>query len=127
MYYAHYFLTTFKGLLAGATLVLLSIILFSPFSEPRTETVFVYGTLTNPIIRTYACWCLSGSTPATLADYKKEGLTIIPKPGSQVNGQLITLSETELARVDRYESVPDNYKRFELSTKNTSLWVYIKN
>jgi gamma-glutamylcyclotransferase (GGCT)/AIG2-like uncharacterized protein YtfP len=127
MHYSPYVTAVLKGLIVGAIATLLFIILFSPFGEERTETIFVYGTLTNPIIRTYACWCLVGSTPATLADYRQAGLTVLPEPGAQVDGRLVTVSPTELARIDRYENIPDTYRRVQLDTTSTQAWIYIRN
>lgn len=93
----------------------------------RTEPVFVYGTLMNPWIRSYACWCRTASEPVVLVDYRKVGLNIVPDPQSQVHGHRIMLSPEELARVDRYEDTPRNYRRARIEIDDVSHWVYFKN
>lgn len=93
----------------------------------RTELVFVYGTLTNPAVRFAVCRCHTPLVPATLPEYRKEGLTIIPDTHSVVSGGVIAVSPTELARLDRYERTPTRYRREEITIANQTMWVYIKN
>lgn len=99
-----------------------------PSSAPdRTETLFVYGTLMNPWIRSFACLCRTSTTEVTLTGYEKVGRNIVPSEGSTVNGYRIRLSPSELARVDRYEGVPENYRRTTLTIDEQVHWVYLKN
>jgi gamma-glutamylcyclotransferase (GGCT)/AIG2-like uncharacterized protein YtfP len=118
--------TFFAGIVAGAILSFLAIALYSPGNEIRDETIFVYGTLTNPVIRMYACWCLTESQTAVLAGYSKIGLNIVPNEEDVVVGKLITVSPTELARIDRYEDTPDNYQRELIELNGEFVWVYQK-
>jgi gamma-glutamylcyclotransferase (GGCT)/AIG2-like uncharacterized protein YtfP len=116
----------FAGVIAGAMLSFLAIALHSPGNETRDETIFVYGTLTNPIIRMYACWCLTESQTAVLAGYSKTGLNIVPDEEDVVVGKIITVSPTELARIDRYENTPENYQRNRIELNGELVWVYQK-
>lgn len=104
----------------------LGIIYASPYTEQRTETIFVYGTLTNPVIRMYACLCKTPLTEATLEGYSKGNLTIFEAPSASVSGGLIAVSPKELARLDAYENIPDKYRRETVIVRNTPVWVYIK-
>jgi gamma-glutamylcyclotransferase (GGCT)/AIG2-like uncharacterized protein YtfP len=122
----------YRAYYAGGALLLLSgilgywLLVTYPASQ-RTETVFVYATLTNPFIRTYACRCFVGSEPATLFGYYRDGRTIIASSTAKVHGVLITVSPTELARLDRYENTPQTYRREIISINNQPAFVYIKN
>lgn len=93
---------------------------------PRTESVFVYGTLTNPIIRSIACWCFTGATPVDAPGYQKVGLDIVVDEQEVVTGKIIQVSPQELRRLDRYERVPVRYKRERIIIADTEHWVYIK-
>jgi gamma-glutamylcyclotransferase (GGCT)/AIG2-like uncharacterized protein YtfP len=98
----------------------------APKEGERTETVFVYGTLANPLFRTYACRCLTSLEPAVLPDYEKVDLDIIPQANNQASGGIITVSEKELKRIDHYEGTPTNYRREEITIEGTTHWVYLK-
>lgn len=93
----------------------------------RTEHVFIYATLKNPIIRTLACGCIVSSTAATLPHYTQDGRTIHPASRSSVHGQRIVVTPTELARLDQYERVPTRYRRARTLLNDQLVWVYIKN
>ena len=126
------FAARYRVYYAGGTLLLLSSILSYYFlvtypASQRTETVFVYATLTNPLIRTYACRCFVGSQPSTLSGYYRDGRTIIASNTATVNGVIITVSPAELARLDRYEGVPIDYQRESLLVNDVPVFVYIKN
>lgn len=107
----------------GTTLLLV----FTPPTESRTESIFVYGTLQNPIIRSLTCLCRTEPTPETLNGYEKVGRNIIPNARGVVNGSIIKVTETELARLDRYERVPHKYRRTRITIDNTEHWVYLLN
>jgi gamma-glutamylcyclotransferase (GGCT)/AIG2-like uncharacterized protein YtfP len=99
-----------------------------PSSAPdRSETLFVYGTLMNPWIRSFACLCRTSTSEVTLTGYEKIGRNIVLSEGSTVDGYRIRLSPSELARVDRYEGVPENYRRERIMIDGTEHWVYFKN
>lgn len=92
--------------------------------EPETERLFVYGTLTTPLIRHSICLCHTPTTPATLQGYEQRGLNIIPTSNSAVEGRLLQVSRTELFRFDRYEGVPHRYERIRVTIGDESAWVY---
>jgi gamma-glutamylcyclotransferase (GGCT)/AIG2-like uncharacterized protein YtfP len=94
--------------------------------EPRTEVVFVYGTLKNTLVRALACRCLVDSTPTILVGYTKIGRNIIPSELGQVSGKRIQVSAIELARLDRYEKLPTKYQRTRVLVSGETVWVYSK-
>jgi len=72
--------------------------------------------------------------PAVLADHdwliNERGVaTVEPFPGSAVHGVVWTLTDTDLAILDRAEGVPSRYRRDRLRVKTargvTTAWVYI--
>jgi gamma-glutamylcyclotransferase (GGCT)/AIG2-like uncharacterized protein YtfP len=92
-----------------------------------TESLFVYGTLTSPLIRLYACQCITDESTAVLNGYKKVGLNIVPDLSSKVEGKLLQVTPIELERLDGYENTPHNYKRIEVQLiDGVNAWVYIK-
>lgn len=124
-------LHTIGWVATGLTLLALSGFVYVTATDAptweRTERVFVYGTLTNPAVRFMVCRCHTPLIPATLKNYHKQGLTIIPDENATVSGGVIAVSPTELARIDRYERVPDRYRRETVTIRGQSMWVYIKN
>lgn len=110
------------GVLCGG-LIMLSLI---SLTADRTEKLFVYGTLMNPVIRTYACGCFVGGTPATLQGFRKVERNIVPDPYSVVAGQLLTLSKRELRVIDRYERTPTYYRRESIQIGDEDVFVYFK-
>lgn len=126
------FTARYRTYYAGGALVLLATILGHwlliayPASQ-RTETVFVYATLTNPLVRAYACLCFVPSEPTTLPGYYRDGRTIVASSTAAVRGALITVSPTELSRLDRYEGTPNNYRRESVTVDGEPVFVYIKN
>lgn len=105
----------------------MGVIMSSPYTEERTEVVFVYATLTNPLIRTYACWCKTPLKPAELHGYTKGIRNVIPATSGSVKGGLIAVSKKELARLDRYEDIPHQYRRERVVVGKLTAWIYIKN
>jgi len=99
----------------------------APKEGERTESVFVYGTLQNPVFRAYACYCYTEGEKVTLDEYEKVNLNILPNPDEQVSGKIIKVSKKELERIDRYEDVPSNYRREQISIDDRIHWVYFKN
>ena len=116
----------FFGVLSSFLGGTLGIIAASPITEDRTEQVFVYGTLTNPLYRTYACLCLTELEPTRLTGYAKTIRNIIPAKNSFVPGGIIRVSRDELARIDAYEGVPTDYRRFQVVVDGRYVWVYQK-
>lgn len=94
--------------------------------EPRTEKVFVYGTLLNPIVRSAVCSCFLETTQAQLLEYAKHGRNIVPTASSTVTGAVITVSAWELERLDRYERTPEKYTRERINIMGEEMWVYIR-
>lgn len=91
---------------------------------PRDETLFVYGTLTSPVVRFLTCRCHVPAASARLPGYRLEGRTIVPDEPAETNGLLLQVTEVELARFDRYERVPDRYLRIRIDVAGTPAWVY---
>jgi|AntRauTorckE6833_2_1112554.scaffolds.fasta_scaffold10134_2 gamma-glutamylcyclotransferase (GGCT)/AIG2-like uncharacterized protein YtfP len=116
----------FIGMLIGA----LAVILIAPTIMPQSEqqhSLFVYGTLQNNLLRYYACYCLVSETPATVTGYKKTGLNIVPAENASVSGVLLSVSTTQLKRIDNYEHTPQRYTREKIRIDGQTHWVYIKN
>lgn len=118
----------FAGALLGIVLAGTTFLAYTPTNEVgRTESIFVYGTLTNPFIRMITCQCRVGANPAQLANYEKTGRNIVPAPQAAVAGSVITVTPEELANLDRYENVPVKYTRERITTTDgNEHWVYIK-
>lgn len=95
--------------------------------QTTSETLFVYGTLKNPIIRFYACRCLTSSEELSVSGYRVEDRNLIPTDiDSKVNGYLLAVTPTELERFDRYEGVPEQYQRVKHNFDSLTAWVYVK-
>ena len=94
--------------------------------EARTEPVFVYGGLTNPLLRTAACRCYVSGKELTIGNYEKVGSTILPNEGAGVTGQILYVTKAELTRLDRANRVPWAYRRVQLDTLDFSMWVYLE-
>lgn len=92
-------------------------------AAPPSERLIVYGTLTNPLVRFYACRCLTPSTPIELPGFTVRDRSL-HAASSTASGQLLRLTPVELARFDRYENVPTAYERTRLSIGTTTAWVY---
>ena len=105
----------------------LGIMAASPYTQERTEKIFVYGTLTNPLFRAYACVCFTEFEPTFLNGYVKGVRNIHEAPSSRVKGGIIEVSKTELTRIDAYEGVPHHYRREQVEVDGETVWVYIKN
>lgn len=114
------------GLLIGALIsIYLAPRILTPL--PTGERVFVYGTLRSELVRFAVCHCLVPKEPATLSGYEKVSRTIVPAPRGSVAGEIITLTPAMLARIDRYEGIPDHYTRTRLTIAGAPAWVYIQN
>ncbi|MDR5892558.1 MULTISPECIES: gamma-glutamylcyclotransferase family protein [Halomonas] len=130
----HLLLVTLIGLpLAVAGWLWLTML--SPFTYDRPDhlpeidagphEVFVYGTLRSGLVR----WVVTGrageSRPAVLEDFRRSALDLEEAPGERVEGEVITVSAEELARLDRYERLGIRYERVRLVLADgTEAWVY---
>lgn len=93
--------------------------------EGRIHTVFVYGTLRNRLVRRVVIGRSVEVRSATLPGYRKEGLDVVPEPGSLTTGLLFEVGGAELRRLDRYERVGIRYERIEhVLSDGTPAWVY---
>lgn len=87
--------------------------------------VFVYGTLKQPLIRRLIVGAQIEAVPTQLEGFQKSGLTIVPQVDGVVAGYLITLTATQMQRVDRYERLGVRYCRFEVVlASGDNAWVY---
>ena len=111
---------------AGLVLGLIGTAVVVDVHQPETETVFVYGTLANPVVRTVICWCWAPGQPATLPGYAQRGRTLAPSSTATVTGSLLTVSSIALWRFDFYEGTPHYYQRERISIANELAWVYRK-
>lgn len=96
-----------------------------PPIEAGPHEVFVYGTLRSGLVR----WVVTGrageSRPATLENFRRTALDLEEAPGEGVEGEVITVSAEELARLDRYERLGIRYERVRLTLADGSeAWVY---
>lgn len=98
----------------------------SGYEKSRTEPVFIYETLLNPITRAYACLCFTEATPATLSGFTETIRNITPAPSGTVRGAIIMVTTDELKRIDEYEGVPHDYIRTRVEVDRKVAWVYIK-
>lgn len=126
------------ALLVGLPLALsgwLWLTMLSPFTYERPDhlpeidagphKVFVYGTLRSGLVR----WVVTGSVlesqPARLEGFRRVALDLESAPGEHVEGELITVSAKQLARLDRYERLGIRYERVRLRLADgTEAWVY---
>lgn len=114
------------GVLSSVVGGTFGLIMATPYTQERTELVFVYDNLTNPITRMYACYCRSDLQPATLSGYVKGVRTIVGAPSGEVSGGLIALSEEEFARLDRFKEFPRKYRRDRVTVNGHLAWIYVK-
>jgi hypothetical protein len=59
-----------------------------------------------------------------LNGFEKEGLNIIEKEGSHVEGGIIELNEKELKSVDTYEGLGYLYKKIKVNSKGEKVMAY---
>ena len=92
-----------------------------------TEQLFVYGTLQNPLVRFFACRCITPSAPYTISGFQMMERDLLPaEPEAVVHGQILTVTPVELARFDRYERVPEQYVRVRASFIADQPWIYLR-
>lgn len=95
--------------------------------EGRIHAVFVYGTLRNRLVRRVVIGHHVEARPAALPGYRKDGLDVVPEPGSRTEGLVFEVDGLALRRLDRYERVGIRYQRIErILDDGTPAWVYRK-
>ncbi len=97
-----------------------------PAEQPsEMAPVFVYGTLRYPLVRLLVMRSGSEVEPAVLEGFRREGLDLRPEAEGQVEGLLLTVSQQQLRRLDRYERLGVRYGRERLRLQDGTLaWVY---
>lgn len=121
------FLICITGVIVSILFLVYTIPYIIKDSPQYTESIFVYGTLQNELIRFYACRCFVIDTPITLYEFKKIGLNIVPSSASAVDGNIIRVTPQQLQYIDAYENVPDKYIRSTITIGSMEYFVYIKN
>ncbi len=96
---------------------------------------FSYGTLLDPEYQRELFGRSVPTAPATLPDWQAVFtatgyLTIVPQPGADVRGALVTVDERELAICDAWEEVP-LYERVDvraLDARGSAIatWAYVR-
>ena len=97
------------------------------FKTANQHQVFVYGTLLDPSTRARAIGREVPQSSHLLKDYKKISTeingtrypNIVSSSGDSVEGVIITLSEKELNKLDKWEN--KEYKRIRIN----DLFVYV--
>lgn len=87
--------------------------------------LFVYGTLMDASTLRALGVRPDSTQYATLMGFRKEGLNIIEDENSFTNGHLLLISEQELKRLDRYESIDSDagYYRFLVNVAIEGGWM----
>lgn len=97
------------------------------YGQPNNETLFVYGTLTSPIVRFATCRCHTPSTPHRITGFTVDSRNLLPATAdSVVQGELLQVTAVELSRFDQYERVPERYVRVRRTLGGTDAWVYLR-
>jgi gamma-glutamylcyclotransferase (GGCT)/AIG2-like uncharacterized protein YtfP len=95
------------------------------------EALFVYGTLCEAQVQQRLFKRTFSVLMDKLSGYRVNRITLdgvdypiaIPDAGSQIMGQILTLSQAELVEADEYES--DAYQRLQvILVSGQSAWVY---
>jgi len=98
-----------------------------PIAQGTTHHVFVYGTLRRPIVRRLVIGRSTPVQPATLPDFRKEGLNLKSQEGAQTSGEVLVVDDEELRRLDRYERLGIRYQRSMLTLESgETAWVYTR-
>ena len=96
-----------------------------------TEQLFVYGTLKEPSVQFLVFGRVTSGKLDTLTGYRKASIRlggrvfpiIKPEAGTSVEGMVITVSPTELKKIDRYEGQAYRRQKVTLSS-GQEVWVY---
>ncbi|CUS49160.1 MAG: AIG2-like family [Idiomarinaceae bacterium HL-53] len=94
--------------------------------EPEAEhRVFVFGTLKNPIIRSFIMRTYAPTERALLPGYQKTKLDLKPNAEANTEGVVFYATSAQLRRLDRYERVGVKYERYCYTLANgDEAWVY---
>ena len=99
--------------------------------DAMDHQLFAYGTLLNPGVQRAVIGRevsgggarLPGFRKTTIEDGDEVFPNLIPDPDEHVDGQILDLSDEELARIDRYEG--DLYARHRVTVSDgLEVWVY---
>ncbi len=100
--------------------------------KPALEKLFVYGTLKDAEVQQYLFGDIPPPEEGVLEHYSvrinRDGyFFLLPAPGNQIEGLVLTLDPTQMARADQWEGAP-SYRREKtgvlLSGTKTECWVY---
>lgn len=98
-----------------------------PEIEQRQNHVFVYGTLRYAPVRWVVMGASGSPQEATLEGFERNQLDLTPNPHSYVEGLLLEVTPTQLARLDRYERLGIRYERVKQTLSDgTTAWVYLR-
>jgi len=98
-----------------------------PIKEGTIHQVFVYGTLRQPVVRWLVIGRATPASSATLPNFRKQGLNLIPQPNAQTPGDVLVVDAEELRRLDRYERLGVRYERRMLTLEEgMTAWVYTR-
>jgi gamma-glutamylcyclotransferase (GGCT)/AIG2-like uncharacterized protein YtfP len=127
-------LVTMAVLVTAGWLALLALRYPFPYQVPAelpelvqqdTHLLFVHGTLRSAVLRFALTGRYQRTRSATLPDFRREGLDVLPSQGEVVQGWLLEIGSGELARLDRYERLGDRYWRDCLPLDDgRRAWVY---
>ena len=93
--------------------------------EPGPHRLFVYGTLRSQLVRFVVTGRTQEAEPAALPGFRRESLDILRDPHAKVPGYVISVSDAELRRLDRYERTGQRYERIEVTLDDgSSAWAY---
>jgi gamma-glutamylcyclotransferase (GGCT)/AIG2-like uncharacterized protein YtfP len=103
--------------------------------KPEEEaTLFVYGSLLNPVRRHQVIRRRVDTLPATLRDYelcRKRYFYVRKRPGLSTPGLLLlNLTPCDFRELDRYEEIPRLYKREKTEVSDgganrVRCWIYL--
>ncbi|HKB91487.1 MAG TPA: gamma-glutamylcyclotransferase family protein [Opitutaceae bacterium] len=96
--------------------------------------LFAYGALLEPERQKILFGRETPPEPATLLGWRKvlyaDGyFGVLPTPGAETTGGLLTVTDTELAAADEWEDIPKLYRREEtfvlIGSTCIACWVYV--
>jgi gamma-glutamylcyclotransferase (GGCT)/AIG2-like uncharacterized protein YtfP len=92
-----------------------------------TEKLFVYGSLQDPAVQMQLVGRTISGEPDTLTGFRRYSMLqypfILPSERHSVEGQVLTITADELAKMDMYEG--STYLRIRVTLNSgTETWVY---
>lgn len=89
------------------------------------QRVFGFATLTSPVVRFVVTGRHIPAAPAQLAGFRRVNRNIVPQEGTNLPGQVFTVSPDALLRLDRYERLGTRYRRDQMTlVDGSTAWVY---